>query len=77
MLELVDQMESAGILVLTPDEYMAALNPETMIEFATPLLDGRSSFVGPGSAGKRRIFPEPVDRAQGSQRPDSPVNCKG
>jgi hypothetical protein len=31
-------MESAGILVLTPDEYMAALNPEYMIEFATPLL---------------------------------------
>ena len=38
VLDLVDQMESAGILVLTPDEYMAALNPETMIEFATPLL---------------------------------------
>jgi hypothetical protein len=36
--QLIDQMESAGILVLTPDEYMAALNPEYMIEFATPLL---------------------------------------
>jgi hypothetical protein len=36
--QLIDKMESAGILVLTPDEYMAALNPEYMIEFATPLL---------------------------------------
>jgi hypothetical protein len=36
--QLIDQMESAGILVLTPDEYVATLNPEYMIEFATPLL---------------------------------------
>jgi hypothetical protein len=38
VIQLIDQMESAGVLVLTPDEYMAALNPEYMIEFATPLL---------------------------------------
>ena len=37
-LELVDTFESRGILVLTPDEYMAALNPEYMISFASQYL---------------------------------------
>ena len=36
--QLIDRMELAGIVVLTPDEYVAALNPEYMIEFATPHL---------------------------------------
>lgn len=30
--------EQAGGIVLTPDEFMAALNPEFMIELATPIL---------------------------------------
>ena len=37
-LELIGMLEQAGVLVLTPDEYMAALNPEFMIEWATPIL---------------------------------------
>jgi hypothetical protein len=32
------EFESADGIVLTPDEFMAALNPEYMIEFATPYL---------------------------------------
>lgn len=33
-----EQFESGGGLMLTPDEFMAALNPEYMIDFATPFL---------------------------------------
>jgi len=33
-----EAFESAGGVVLTPDEFLAALNPEFMIEFATPRL---------------------------------------
>jgi hypothetical protein len=35
---VTEEFESNGGLLLTPDEFMAALNPEYMIEFATPLL---------------------------------------
>ncbi len=35
---LADELEAAGVVVLYPDEFMAALNPEYMIEFAIPYL---------------------------------------
>ena len=35
---LIEDLQRAGALVLTPDEFMAMLNPEYMIEFATPRL---------------------------------------
>ena len=37
--------ESGGGLVLTPDEFMAALNPEYMIDMATPILGAGDSSV--------------------------------
>ena len=37
-LAIAEEFEAAGGLVLTPDEFMAALNPEYMLEFATPRL---------------------------------------
>jgi hypothetical protein len=37
-LDIVQQFEAAGGLVLTPDEFIAMLNPEFMIEWATPRL---------------------------------------
>ncbi|MFX1255339.1 MAG: hypothetical protein ACFFCZ_27300 [Promethearchaeota archaeon] len=36
--ELADILEQAGAIVLHPDEFMAALNPEFMIDWATPIL---------------------------------------
>jgi hypothetical protein len=35
---VVDELQRAGVVVLHPDEFMAALNPEFMIEFARPRL---------------------------------------
>jgi len=37
-LQLAEDLEMAGALVLSPDEFMAALNPEFMIEWASPIL---------------------------------------
>lgn len=37
-LQLAEDLEMAGVLVLSPAEFMAALNPEFMIEWATPIL---------------------------------------
>ena len=37
-LAIAEEFEAAGGLVLTPDEFMAALNPEYLIEFATPIV---------------------------------------
>jgi hypothetical protein len=36
--QLADDLAAAGALVLHPDEFLAALNPEFMIEWATPRL---------------------------------------
>ena len=36
--QFTEDFESAGGILLTPDEFMAALNPEYMIEFAEPYL---------------------------------------
>lgn len=47
---LIDKMESAGILVLTPDEYLAALNPEYMIEFATSRLGADNKSLAQAQA---------------------------
>lgn len=35
---VVDDLQRAGVVVLHPDEFLAALNPEFMIEWATPIL---------------------------------------
>jgi hypothetical protein len=35
---LAEKFELAGVVVLHPDEFLAALNPEFMIEWATPIL---------------------------------------
>ncbi len=37
-LQLADDMQAAGVLVLTPDEFMAAINPEFMTNWATDVL---------------------------------------
>lgn len=37
-LQLAEDLKMAGVLVLLPDEFMAALNPEFMIEWATPIV---------------------------------------
>jgi hypothetical protein len=38
---LADELEAAGVVVLYPHEFMAALNPEFMIEWAGPMLGAR------------------------------------
>ena len=37
-LQLAENLEMSGVLVLSPEEFMAALNPEFMIDWATPIL---------------------------------------
>jgi len=36
--QFIESFENAGGLVLTPDEFMASINPEYMIDFAEPIL---------------------------------------
>lgn len=47
-----EKLESAGGVVLTPDEFIAALNPEYMIEFATPILGAEDSSL---TAAKQQL----------------------
>jgi hypothetical protein len=35
---LAGQLQAGGVVVVTPDEFMAALNPEFLIAFAEPRL---------------------------------------
>jgi hypothetical protein len=43
---MTGELESAGVVVLRPEEFMAALNPEYMIEFATPILGADHAAIG-------------------------------
>lgn len=45
-LDIIEKLEEAGVLVLSPDEFVAALNPEYMIEFATPILGSEHPAIG-------------------------------
>jgi hypothetical protein len=42
---LADQLQAAGVVVVTPDEFMAALNPEFLIAFAEPRLGSGNSTL--------------------------------
>jgi hypothetical protein len=44
------EFERGGGIVLTPDEFMAALNPEFMIDWATPILGSESTALAEARA---------------------------
>jgi ligand-binding sensor domain-containing protein len=48
--QLAEDFERAGGIVLTPDEFLAALNPEFMIKWATPILGPEHLALGEARA---------------------------
>jgi len=44
-MDIIEKLEQAGVLVLSPDEFVAALNPEYMIEFAAPILGSENPVI--------------------------------